>query len=319
MTRRASPSRAAPPDANPQPGRPHYERPQPQKVTLGSPRSGSPATTRILERVAERMARKMRGIFEPLVRSNVRIEAVPVVSEIYGDWLARQPLFLGFAQFGIEPIGLSVMAVISPAAVRDMLDRYFGGDGAAARSDLAEFTLAEERMVVRIASAAMALLAGELPAAEAAEAVLKSHETNPQFAMFVPNDEAVSIIGFAIVIPGGAQHRIDLIVSQALVRMLESGRKSDKDGATTGTDDWSAQLSRATETMRFDARVVVARPDITLRQLMQLQPGDVLPTIVPSVVPLIVAGRTIAHGTIGESDGRAALRIERLEHRTTTQ
>lgn len=166
---------------------------------------------------------------------------------------------------------------------------------------------------MRIASSAMTLLTGELPLPEPGEAVLKSQESNPQFAMFVPGDETVAVAGFTVVIPGGSAHRIDLILSQAVVRLVESSGRSD---APLGDVGWAARLFRAAATMHFDARVVVARPDITLRQLMVLKPGDVLPTIVPSVVPLIVAGRTIAHGTIGDSDGRAALRIERLEHRS---
>jgi hypothetical protein len=35
------------------------------------------------------------------------------------------------------------------------------------------------------------------------------------------------------------------------------------------------------------------------------------------MVPLLVAGRVIAHGTIGDNDGRAALKIEKMAHRSS--
>lgn len=302
MSRKGGPVRAAAPVAE-----------QPQRLVLGAPRPGGQASTRMLDRLAERLARRLRGVFEPLVRCNVRVEAAPVVIESYGEWLERQPPFLGLAQFGIEPLGLPVMSVLQPATVIDLLDRYFGGEGRVMAGAVGEFTLAEERMARRIASAAMVVLTGELPFPEPGEAKLKSQESNPQFAMCCSTDEAVAVAGFTVAIPGGTEHRIDLILSQAVVRLVEGSGRSD---AASGDAGWAARLFRAAETMHFDARVVVARPDITLRQLMALKAGDVLPTIVPSVVPLIVAGRTIAHGTIGDSDGRAALRIERLEHRS---
>ena len=265
MSRKTTSPRAAVPVAEP-----------PQKIVLGAPRPGGQASTRMLDRLAERLARKLRGVFEPMVRSNVRVEAAPVTIESYGDWLGRQPQFLGLAQFGIEPLGLPVMTVLQPATVIDLLDRYFGGEGRAAAVAVSEFTMAEERMALRIASAAMALLTGELPLPEPGEAVLKSQESNPQFAMFTGNDESVAVAGFTVAIPGGSEHRIDMILSQAVVRLVEGSGRGD---ALSGDAGWAARLFRAAETMYFDARVVVARPDITLRQLMALKAGDVLPTI----------------------------------------
>jgi flagellar motor switch protein FliM len=41
----------------------------------------------------------------------------------------------------------------------------------------------------------------------------------------------------------------------------------------------------------------------------------VIPVSLPAHVPLIVEGRRFAIGTIGEHDGRAALKIEKVEQR----
>ena len=47
--------------------------------------------------------------------------------------------------------------------------------------------------------------------------------------------------------------------------------------------------------------------------LLALRPGDVIPISLPQHIPLTVAGRLFAHGTLGEADGRAAIRISRIE------
>ena len=60
-------------------------------------------------------------------------------------------------------------------------------------------------------------------------------------------------------------------------------------------------------------RSILARPELPLSRIMTLQPGDVIPLTMPRNVPLTVAGRLFAHGTIGESNGRAAIRIESIQ------
>ena len=45
-----------------------------------------------------------------------------------------------------------------------------------------------------------------------------------------------------------------------------------------------------------------------------LAPGDFIPVCLPTRVPVTVAGRLLAHGTIGEANGRAAIKIDKLEH-----
>jgi flagellar motor switch protein FliM len=65
--------------------------------------------------------------------------------------------------------------------------------------------------------------------------------------------------------------------------------------------------------VRLPARTVLARPNLTLAELMALQPGDVIPVHISRSLPLIVGDRIFAHGTIGEQDGRAAFMIEKLQ------
>ena len=48
---------------------------------------------------------------------------------------------------------------------------------------------------------------------------------------------------------------------------------------------------------------------IGFRRLCALRPGDILPVAVARSVPLKADGKTIAHGTIGESDDRIAIQI----------
>jgi flagellar motor switch protein FliM len=69
-------------------------------------------------------------------------------------------------------------------------------------------------------------------------------------------------------------------------------------------------MAGALEQVRLPVRTVLARPELTMSQLMQLKVGDVIPINLSPKVPLLVASKRFAEGTIGEQEGRAALLVE---------
>ena len=109
---------------------------------------------------------------------------------------------------------------------------------------------------------------------------------------------------------------IEILYPIAALRSVEHelAAKAHDDATSRGTE-WRHRLAAAVGGVRVKARTVLARPELSVSELMQLQPGDVIPVTLPAHVPLLVEGRRIALGTIGEHDGRAALKIELIEQR----
>ena len=60
-------------------------------------------------------------------------------------------------------------------------------------------------------------------------------------------------------------------------------------------------------------RSVLARPEISLVKLLALEVGDIIPLTMPRHVPVTVAGRSFAFGSIGEANGNAAIMIDHIE------
>src|SRR5690606_38665662 len=76
---------------------------------------------------------------------------------------------------------------------------------------------------------------------------------------------------------------------------------------------WTSTLNSALKTVRVPVRSVLARPEISLVKLLSLEVGDIIPLTIPRNVPVTVARRSFASGSIGESNGNAAIMIERIE------
>jgi flagellar motor switch/type III secretory pathway protein FliN len=64
--------------------------------------------------------------------------------------------------------------------------------------------------------------------------------------------------------------------------------------------------------MPLPLHVVLAEFDLSLARLQTLQPGDMIPLAMGRQVPLMVGETTLAHGSVGTSDDRMAIRLTRL-------
>ena len=106
---------------------------------------------------------------------------------------------------------------------------------------------------------------------------------------------------------------VDLVFPLAALRAVEPLM-----GTRLPADDdqkdpvWQARIARRMRDIRLPARTVLARPNLSLAELMQLKVGDVIPVTISRSLPLIVGNRIVARGSIGEQDGRAAFQIEKI-------
>jgi flagellar motor switch protein FliM len=75
---------------------------------------------------------------------------------------------------------------------------------------------------------------------------------------------------------------------------------------------WQARLARQMGGIRLPAKTVLARPTLTLNELLNLKNGDVIPVTIERYLPLLVGNRALAQGTLGEQNGRAAFMIEKI-------
>jgi flagellar motor switch protein FliM len=76
---------------------------------------------------------------------------------------------------------------------------------------------------------------------------------------------------------------------------------------------WQTKMRAAAKRVEVPARLVLASTQISASRLLSLASGDIIPLLMPAKTALHVAGRNFAYGAIGEVNGRAALKIEKIE------
>jgi flagellar motor switch protein FliM len=283
----------------------------PQPHVFGSEASRPLAAIPALDRMGERAARLLKVAIEPISRIKPRVKAEAVAVRRFDNWAAEQPDFVSLALYRFRPLKGGMLVSIAPDLVSRLVDAFYGGPGIHSERVVKEFTPTEERLLTRLSEALIETLTEVWSEVMPAKASLISRETSTAHAAFVAPDQPVAIARFTIGFGGNRSSAIDIVYPVAALRALEpqlSAKIHDDSGMSTA--EWRERMAEALGGVRIKARSVLARPTLSVSELLELQPGDVIPVSLPEKVPLLVEGRQIAWGRIGEQDGRAALRIE---------
>ena len=266
-----------------------------------------------LQHLSVRLARGVRAAIEPFARSETRAWAEPLEVMSWGDYRARRPDRLTAWQPFAMDDRHCVVAAIDGTFTYELLDLFFGGPGEAPHSLPTEFSPAADALLGRIAQA----LAGALRQAwePLARAGFRAErcETGAAMVPGVEPDEIVVVTRFGVARGTAGTVHLDIVYPVAALKP-HTNVLTGKVVAKTETGSlWQTQLTRAAMSVRLPVRSVLAEPRVSIARLMALQPGDVIPISFAPDVPVMVGGAVVGTATVGTSNGRAAIRISKLE------
>ena len=267
-----------------------------------------------VQHLSARLARSLRGVFEPILRAEIRTWAEPLVVQRFADYRAERPDTLSaWLPLAMTPGDGAALLVFDGRFVLELLDLFFGGLGAAPHELPREFSPAASTLVTRLgASIADQLEAAWEPLAKIAFA--PGHpEANPALLGGLDGDEAVIVTRLGIA--QGTAKPIFLDLCYPVTTMRPHGQAlTGKVVAKAAEPDagWRNALTRAAMDVRFPVRSVLAEPVVPLSLLVNLKPGDVIPISFNDAVPVMVGSDRLGTGTVGTSNGHAAIRLTSL-------
>jgi flagellar motor switch protein FliM len=197
--------------------------------------------------------------------------------------------------------------------ISTLVDCFYGGLGNRPLPARGEFTPTEDRLISRISEGLIARLVDSWADILPLEPGLIIREAGIGFASAAQPGEQMVLQRFMLSIARDQEWPIDLLFPLSSLRAVEPlmGAKAPADEERTDPI-WQARVANRMRDIRLPARTVLARPNLSLADLMQLKAGDIIPVTISRSLPLIVGDRIVAHGSIGDQDGRAAFQIEKL-------
>ncbi|GFM49469.1 MULTISPECIES: flagellar motor switch protein FliM [Pseudomonas] len=269
-----------------------------------------------LEMINERFARYTRiSMFNLLRRSaDVAVGGVQVMK--FGEYVHSLyvPTSLNLAK--IKPLRGTALFILDAKLVFKLVDNFFGGDGRHAKIEGREFTPTELRVVRIVLDQAF------IDLKEAWQAIMEvnfeyiNSEVNPAMANIVGPSEAVVISTFHIELDGGGG---DLHVTmpysmiEPIREMLDAGFQSDLDDQD---ERWIKALKEDVLDVSVPLSTTVVQRQMLLRDILHMQPGDVIPVELPETLVMRANGVPSFKVKLGSHKGNLALQvIEPIERR----
>lgn len=280
-----------------------------QATALGATKLNPFGDLHTLQHVSARLARSLRPVWEPLLREEVRSFAEPLVVERFADYRSeRGDALSAWVPLAMTPAGGTAWLVIDGRFVLRLLDLFFGGTGGIPAVTPTEFSPAAEAMAARVA----ALLAAPLGAAWEPLTPARFTVGKVETLANVDGDDAVIVTRFGVAAGEAKPIFVDIVYPVAALKphgASLTGKVLDK---AEPDPAWRTGLTRAAMAVRFPVRSVLAEPVVPIATLMDLKAGDVIPISIAADVPVMVGRDRLGCGTVGTSNGRAAIRLTSL-------
>jgi flagellar motor switch protein FliM len=262
----------------------------------------------LLEVVSKSFAERAGASLSTLLGRDAAMQFTSLESAKSADLQAALPVPASLAVVRLKPLPGFAFISVEPGLLLTLLDGFFGGSGRATDPQAAIAPAAQRFLALMLRSFAADLTAAWAPVTPL-ELELVKQETNPRLVQLGAPLEALLVVKFTVEF-GARSGRIDWLLPEALLAPVREALAADG-GQTTllSQEAWAPALTTALQDAELDTRAVLAQARISLRELVRLSPGDIIPIEPPQQVTLFAGNVPLYRGRFGVSQGRNALKI----------
>ncbi|MDD5754825.1 MAG: flagellar motor switch protein FliM [Methylococcales bacterium] len=263
-----------------------------------------------LEMINERFARLLRVSIFQFIRRSAEIYISGIQIKKFSEFTQGLLVPTSLTVIRVNPLRGKALIVMEPSLIFTAVDNFFGGGGffENAPSEGKEFTLTEMRIVMIIVELIFKDLKEAWKPVMSLDFEYLSSEINPRFANIIEPGELIVVSTFHVDLEGGGG---DIHVALPYT-MLEPIRDL-LDVINSSQDDvdenWYDSLYREVMRVAVPINSVLIEKNMSIRSVLQLKKGDVIPIDLPDFVSLNAAHVPVFTGKVGISDGNYAIQI----------
>lgn len=263
----------------------------------------------MLEVVAKAFADRMAGTLSGLLGRDAVVHFSALDSAKAGELQAALPVPGCLAIVRLAPLAGAAFVTVEPRLLLTLLDGFFGGSGRAAGDPQAAVAPAALRFqALLLRSVAADWSAAWMPVTPL-QLELTKQETNPRLMQLGAVQEPMVVLKFTVEF-GANSGRIDWLLPESVLEPIREMLSADSGAAPARPQAaWGPSLGSALQEAEVETHAILAQAQISLRDLVRLTPGDVIPIDAPQHVTLLAGQVPLYRGRFGVSQGRNALKI----------
>ncbi len=266
---------------------------------------------RAIHQLHDNFVRNLVSSLSAYLRSYLIVNLVSVEQLSYSEFLECLPSPTCIASLGLKPYDGNAVLELNSSLIFPILEILLGGDGKLQFSAQREITEIEQvlldgllRLILRDLHEAWTLVTP-------IDFTIENIETEPQFLQILAPSEAVVAVAIEIRI-GDSIGMMNIAMPSIIIKMMR--QKFDQQWTLRKSASTDQEQSRVLNLIRYSdlaSEVLLAGPQLLLRDLMNLEEGDVLSLEFPAARPLdlLLNGQTRYLGEIVNAGRRTAFRI----------
>jgi flagellar motor switch protein FliM len=270
---------------------------------------------RALETLHESFSRNFGASLSGFLRTIIEVKVARIEQLTYGEFIHSLPNPTSFNLLDAHPLDGQLCLEISPLIIYPIIDRLMGGSNAELFIPQRPLTMIEARLVSKITDRAMGAMSEAWQGVHPVKFELAQTESNPHFVQIVPPNEVVVVIGFELKMGGRAGTMSLCIPYTAIEPVIEKLVSQSWHAYGRGRTDKNVRGRLTSKINRAALRgaAVLAETTITVSDLMNMAPGDVIVTDKPASQPAVmtIEGRKKFLAHLGQHKGNRALKVVR--------
>ena len=257
-----------------------YDFKRPQRVNKGR--------IRAVENVHEQLAQLFSSAFAASMRMVIDIDLAFVDQPLYGEFLLSLPNPCGAFTFTVEPAGGKALLCLSPELVMAVIDRTLGGKGIGKSDDMRPLTSIERTIVNKLVSNLLRDFESAWETHFSLEVTNVALETNPEFIQAASSGDPTIVAAFeahSTTLNGFVHLCYPVSTFETLLPSLD---ENAIDHAISQEHEDSVANSRSLSKMKVSTLVQIAQGSLSLKEIADLQQGDVIKLDTKKTEPAVV-------------------------------
>lgn len=264
-----------------------------------------------LEMINENFARAMRDNLFNLLRRAADVSITGTKIGKFSEYKNSLYMPTSLNLFKMRPLRGTAVLSMDASLVFRMVDNFFGGSGREVKIESREFTPTEQRVLQMVLDQAYVDITNIWKKVYEIDLEPQRSEVNPESLTILAPSELIMITVFAVRFEGGGGGEIQIALPFKMIEpireILEVGIRVDADEVD---ENWAVAIRQDIMDARVEFGCRMFQQGITLRDVVDLEAGDIVPVEMPETVVLKANGIPMFNTKIGVSNGNLALKIE---------
>jgi flagellar motor switch protein FliM len=263
----------------------------------------------VLDRLNERWVSDFERKLGELIRQPLEVTLQEVQLAPYGNWLAALPVPTSFNLYTVKPWPRNALVAVDGKLLFALVNAYYGGTRATPKAARETLTPTEQRLNKIVIEMLVELFRRALSPVATLEFAQVQTDVNATYLNMATPSETVVVTRVEVTLKeqGGS---ICLLLP---LSSFEPVRDKLAEGLKTVSPEtrqrWRDGLRSRLEHTELDLTSVFLETEVTVRELLQMRPGDILPIEMPKTAYLRSGSRPLLRGKFGLSRGYHAVSV----------